>query len=148
MPRAKPKALKTTRTEAEVLAAVLDAARVLGIDLSRQNTGAGVNPKGKVVRFGQPGNADLHGTLPDGRTIDLEIKHENFDPSKLGGEKRAHFDRQLARLQRTNSLGGVGLWVDDAAEALVILMHVLAGAKVEEPGYSRPTVYYPSADKL
>jgi hypothetical protein len=145
--RPRPKVLKTTRTEVEVMAACLDAAAMLGLDLQRQNTGAGVNPAGRMVRFGRPGDSDLHGTLPDGRTLHVECKREGFDPARLSGAKRAHFDRQLARLQRTNALGGVGFWTDDAAECLEILRHVLAGARVVEPGYGRPTVVYPETRK-
>lgn len=137
------KTLKTGRTEAQVLAQVLEAARMLGLDLDRRNTGAGVNPSGKIVRFGKPGDSDLAGTLPDGRTIHVETKAEGFDPSKLRGEKKAHFERQLARLQKTNALGGVGFFCDDGAEFLLIMQHVLAGARVDEPGYGRPVVYYP-----
>lgn len=128
------KLTKTLRTEAEVLAAVLDAARILGLDLARQNTGAGVNPSGKSVRFGRPGNSDLTGTLPDGRRLDLEIKREGFDPTKLRGAKLAHFGRQLERLKKTNDLGGVAFWTDDAAQCLEWLRLALAGATFLEEG--------------
>jgi hypothetical protein len=129
-PKLKP--LKPGRTEAQVLAGVLDAARVLGIDIDRQNTGAGSNPRGQTVRFGTPGNSDLTGLLPDGRKLDIEVKREGFDPSKLKGEKAEHFARQSARLNKTNALGGVGFWVDDAADCLEILKWVLDGGSVEE----------------
>lgn len=147
MSRTKP--LKTTRTEAEVLRQVLEAARMLGLDLDRRNTGAGVNPSGKTVRFGKPGDSDMSGQidrgLNAGRVLQVEVKHEGFEPSKLQGEKREHFDRQLARLQRTNAQNGIAFWTDDAEEFLTIMRHVLAGARVDEPGYGRPTVYYPGS---
>ena len=82
------KPLKPGRTERQVIEQVLDAARMLGLDLGRQNTGAGVNPAGQTVRFGTPGNADLSGMLPDGRKLDVEVKREHFQPSKLAGAKR------------------------------------------------------------
>jgi hypothetical protein len=126
------------RTEAEVLAQILEALHAFGVDAERQNTGAGTNPSGKTIRFGKPGNSDITGTLPDGRRLDIEVKREGFDPSKLTGKKREHFDRQFARLRKTNENGGVGLWVDDAEEFMrVILPLLLDGATVEEPGYGR-----------
>jgi hypothetical protein len=145
MTKARTKPLQATCTEAEVLAAVLDAAAILGLDLARQNTGAGVNPAGKVVRFGRSGDSDLDGQLPDGRRLSVEVKREGFDPSKLRGEKRAHFERQLARLRKTNELGGCGFWCDDAAEFLTIMRHIISGARIEEPGYGPPVVIYPEA---
>jgi hypothetical protein len=126
------KPLKTTRTEAEVLSQILQAASMLGLDLSRQNTGAGVNPSGKTVRFGKPGDSDLSGTLPDGRTLHVEAKHEAFDPTKLRGEKREHFERQLARLQKTNNLKGVGFFCDDSEVFIRVMQIVLRGGWVEQ----------------
>jgi hypothetical protein len=124
------------RSEREVLAQVIDVLRMFGVDVSRTNTGAAVNPRGQMVRFGTPGDADLSATLPDGRSLRIETKREGFDPAKLRGEKREHFERQLAKLRRVNELGGVGFWTDDSEElARVILPLVLAGARVEEPGY-------------
>lgn len=131
------KALIPGRTEAQVLAQVLEAAAMLGLDLDRNNTGAGLNPKGQMVRFGRPGDADLSGTLPDGRTIQVEIKREGFDPNRLRGAKRAHFERQLERLRKTNALGGVGFWCDDSEFFLMVVRVVLDGGSVEEPGYDK-----------
>lgn len=136
----KPKVPKPGRTEAQVLQQVLDAARALGLDLARRNTGAGVNPSGKLVRFGRPGDSDLSGILPDGRRLDVEVKHEGFDPSRLRGAKLEHFDRQLARLQSVNAAGGVAFWVEDALEFVEIVRWCLAGGRVEEPGYGRPVL--------
>lgn len=131
---AKPKPLKTARTEREVLAQVIEAARVLGIDLQRQNTGAGVNPAGKMVRFGQPGNSDLAGVLPDGRALHIEVKKEGFNPAKLRGKAAEHFARQLARLQKTNDSNGVAFWTDDAEQCLAWLRLALQGARFVESG--------------
>jgi hypothetical protein len=147
MTAARRKPLKMTRTEAEVMDQVLEAAQMLGLDLTRQNTGAAeyANADGssRQVRYGQRGNADLVGTLPGGRTLKIEVKAEGFDPNKLSGEKKAHFDRQLERLQETNRLGGVGLWVDDSLEFIDIIKHILAGARIVEPGYGRLEIIYP-----
>jgi hypothetical protein len=143
MPSAKRKPLKTTRTEAEVSQQVVEAAAMLGIELKRRNVGAFANPKGRMVRCADVGDGDFYAVLPDGRHLDLEIKAEGFNPSKLTGEKKAHFDRQLERLQETNRLGGVGLWVDDSLEFIDIMKHILAGARIVEPGYGRPEIIYP-----
>jgi hypothetical protein len=147
MGQTRHKPLKTTRTEHEVLSQVLQAASMLGLDLDRRNTGAGVNPSGKMVRFGKPGDSDLSGQIDRGpnagRRIDVEIKREGFNPAKARGEERERFEKQLARLQRTNTQGGIAFWCDDSLDFIMIMRHVLAGARVDEPGYGRPTVYYP-----
>jgi hypothetical protein len=147
MGQTRRKPLKTTRTEHEVLAQVLQASAMLGLDLSRQNVGAGVNPSGKIVRFGKPGDSDLNGQIDRGpnagRVLMVEVKREGFDPDKARGEERERFERQLARLRRTNAQGGIAFWCDDSLDFIMIMRHVLAGARVDEPGYGRPTVYYP-----
>jgi hypothetical protein len=122
---------KPGRTEKEVTQQVLDAAAMLGVELKRRNVGAVVNPLGQTVRFGEKGDADWYAVLPDGRHLDVEIKRECFDPTKLRGAKKAHFERQLARLRRTNELGGVGFWISDAVDFLAALRKVLDGARVE-----------------
>ncbi len=123
---------QSLRTEREVLAQVLEALRLYGIDADRQNTGVGVNPRGQSVRFGRPGNADVSGMLPDGRKLDVEVKREGFNPRTLRGEKRAHWERQKARLDRTNAQGGVGFWCDDADVLMrSILPRLLEGYSVE-----------------
>jgi hypothetical protein len=132
----KTKTLKPGRTEAQVLSQVLEVLRMHGIDASRQNTGAATNASGRLVMFGQAGNSDISGILPDGRRLDIEVKREGFQPNKLRGEKREHFERQLERLRKTNAAGGIGFWTDDAEElARIILPEVLAGASVIEKGY-------------
>ncbi len=141
---ARTKARKATRTEREVLAQVIEAAAMLGLDLQRRNTGAGVNPAGKMVRFGTPGDSDLAGVLPDGRALQVEVKREGFDPAKLRGKAAEHFARQLARLRKTNALGGVAFFCDDSEHFLTVLRHVLAGARVVETGTVKgPEVIYP-----
>lgn len=130
------KKLKPGRTEAQVLAQVLEAARNLGLDLDRQNTGAAVNPKGRLVVFGRPGNSDLSGMLPDGRKLDVEVKREGWRPERVRGEAARRWDRQLARLQKTNAQGGVGFWTDDAGEFVDVMLRVLRGARVVEHGTS------------
>lgn len=103
-------------TERQVMAAVLDAARMFGVSLDRSNTGAGVNPSGKTVRFGVVGNPDLDGCLNNGRSLRVETKAGDFDPGKLRGAKAAHFARQLARMAELNGRGGVAFWVADVTD--------------------------------
>jgi hypothetical protein len=128
---ARPKVLKTTCTEKQVTAQVIEAATMLGIELKRRNVGGMTNATGRYVRFGEAGDADHYAVISDGRHLDLEIKHEGFDPRKLRGDKKAHFARQLSRLRKTNALGGVGLWVRDAGDFIDAMRKVLDGWRVE-----------------
>jgi hypothetical protein len=141
------KVMKTTRSEREVLAAVLDAARVLGLDLERQNTGAFANPRGQMVRCGKPGNSDLAGQIDRGpnigKVLHVEVKAEGFEPTKLRGDKKAHFDRQLARLRKTNEQGGVGFYCDDAVIFMNVMRIVLRGGWVEIEDDGQLIVYDP-----
>lgn len=145
MPRTK--VLKVGRTEAQVMQQILDAAGMLGIDMDRQNTGGFTNPRGQYVPCGQPGNSDLIGVLKDGRAIMVECKAEGFDPSKLSGDKKAHFDRQLERLRKTNRLNGVGFFCDDGEIFLRVMQIVLHGGWVDETGYDGLTVFDPEIEE-
>lgn len=138
------KPLKVGRTERQVLEQVREAAQMLGLDLDRQNTGGAVNPKGKLVKFGQKGNTDLTGMLPDGRKLDVETKREGWDPAKARGREHARWETQLARMKKTNDQGGVGFWTDDSEHFLKVMRYVLAGARVVETGkVGGPEVYLP-----
>jgi hypothetical protein len=115
-----PRARKTKTPEGHVQAAVLGLLKAWAIDVKRQNTGAATLGK-RMVRFGEPGDPDITGMLPGGRRFDLEVKAPGKRPTP----------EQLDRLRRTNDLGGVGLWIDDAAELARILPQLCAGARVE-----------------
>lgn len=120
MPRAKkPKPPSTP--ERDVQAACLACLKAWGIDVKRQNTGAALNPRGKMVFFGRTGDPDITGILPGGRRLDLEIKAPGKEPTP----------EQLERLRLTNAQGAVGLWLDDALELARILPKLCAGARVE-----------------
>ena len=140
MARHRLKRLKPGRTEAQVLDAVLAALRCYGIDADRRNTGAAFNPRGRLVCFGRPGDADISGILPagwgsaSGKALHIETKREGFDPRRLRGAKRAHFDRQLARLRETNRNGGYGLWVTDATQVVHALGRIRQGWRIELEG--------------
>lgn len=148
---ARTKVLKTTRTEGQVMQQILDAARMLGLDLSRQNTGAAeyANADGttRTVRYGQKFNSDLHGTLPGGRTLMIEVKHEGFDPSRTRGEERERFDGQLDRLRKTNALGGVGFFCDNSEVFMRVMQIVLRGGWVVENGYEPLLVFDPEIEE-
>ena len=113
--RAKPEA------ERDVLKGVMDACRTLGIPIQRQNTGMATNPKGGKVRFGTPGNADLSGTLPDGRRLEIEVKRPGKKPT----------DAQWHRIHEVNASNGCAFWVDNPADAFRVLSRLLEGWRVE-----------------
>lgn len=146
MPKPRYKPLKTTASEREVQRAVFAAFALFGVDAERQNTGAAVNPKGRLVMFGAPGNADITGVFPAhfgpaaGKHFDCEVKAEAFNPRKCYGEMRKRFNRQLARLRTTNEAGGYGWWTQDAGEIPQILTRIREGARIiiDEDDY--PTI--------
>jgi hypothetical protein len=141
MPHAKVR--KDGLTEKQVSGQVLQAAAMLGIELKRRNVGGFTNARGQYVQCAESADADYYAVLPDGRHLDLELKREGFDPAKARGEERERFKKQLARLRRTNEQGGIAFWCDDSLDFIMIMRHVLAGARVVEPGYGRPEVIYP-----
>lgn len=107
--------------EAEVLAAVVACLRIYGVQVERQNTGAGTNPSGRLVRFGRKGNADLTGTLPGGRRIEVEVKAPGKRPRP----------EQLRRLIEHNAQGAVAFWCDDARQVNQIIRRIHDGWRVE-----------------
>lgn len=147
MSRRKPAERRPLRTEAEVLAQTFEACALFGLDVKRQNVGAAANPGGQMVRFNERGDADISGMLPDGRRIDIECKAEGFDPRRLRGAKRAHWDRQFARLKRTNDQGGVGLWTDSPEQLPRVFARLLEGWRVEFDGDGIPWLTDESREK-
>lgn len=129
----KAKRLKPGTTEKQVAQQVVEAAAMFGVKLERRNTGAGVNPSGKLIRFGTPGDSDYYGILPidrfkgkgGGRAIAIEVKHQNFDPRKLRGKARAHFARQLAHMERVNREGGLATWLDSGEQFIHFMRRVM-----------------------
>lgn len=114
MPRTQP--YKPGATEEQVTAQVLDAARMFGVELRRQDCALGSNASGKRRVFGNPSDPDWTATVPTGpnrgRRLDLELKREGFRPEKARGKERDRFHRQLARMKELNAAGGLALWVD------------------------------------
>jgi len=103
-------------TEAEVSAQVVEAARLLGLVLERQNTG-GAHFGDRYVKFGLKGNPDWIATLPGGRRLGLEIKRPGKRPTP----------EQMARLRALNEAGAVGLWTDDASKFFELMPHIISG---------------------
>lgn len=127
MPRVKT--LDARATEKQVTAAVLDAARIFGLALERQNVGMSFNASGSAVRFGEPGDPDYRTTIPSGpsrgRGLYVEMKREGFDPRKLRGEKAKHFARQLARMKQLNEDGAMAFWVDNGPDASRVFQRLM-----------------------
>jgi hypothetical protein len=125
MPKRTPK--PNPPLESEIAAASLDAARILGIELKRQNTGAAshMNRDGstRYVRFGKPGDPDYTGVLPDGRYLAVELKRPGQVPSV----------QQLAAINRINNSNGFAFWSDDATHVLRVLQAALRGGRIIEP---------------
>lgn len=121
--------------ETEVLLQVLEAMRLFGVDCDRQNTSGFYNASGQYVRNGPPGDADIGGMLTSGPgrgcRIDVEVKRPGFDPTKVRGRKaKEHWERQLARLQRTNEQGGYGFWVTSPEQVIATLKRINQGWRV------------------
>jgi hypothetical protein len=123
------KTLKPGRSEAQITEQVVAAASAYGVKLDRRNVGGFTNPRGQYVACGRPGEPDWTGTLPAGphrgKRIEVEIKREGFDPRKLRGAKRAHFERQLSRLRETNESGGFAFWISDSLDFARVLRKIL-----------------------
>lgn len=141
MPRsARPRPRATGIPESQVTAAVLDAAALFGLKLERRNVGMAAGANGKAVRFGTPGEPDYSGVWPAGpnrgRTVALEIKRGDFDPTRLRGAKAAHFARQVAAMRRLNDSGGFALWLRDGADAARVFARLMGtpGLAVEIDG--------------
>src|SRR5262249_24191078 len=134
-PRMKP--YRPSRTEAQVLSAVLDALRCDGVEPARHNVGAARNASGQLVMFGRKGDADIQTMIPagwgsaSGRSLHIETKRESFDPRWISGRAREQFPRQVERLKAVNTAGGYGFWVRDANEVIHALTRIRAGRRVE-----------------
>lgn len=118
---AKPKPKPIVPAERDVQAGVIEAAAMLGINLQRQNTGMATNPSGRKVRFGEPGNADLTGILPDGRRLEIEVKRPGKTPT----------DAQWHRIHEVNASNGCAFWIDSPEEALKVLRRLIEGLHIE-----------------
>ena len=102
------------RRESEILKAILQYLGARGILAFRANTGAFVGEyKGKrrFVRFGERGMPDIHGVLPGGRALYIEVKGPT---GRLSPWQVAQIDR----LRRQGALAFVARNVPDVAAML------------------------------
>jgi hypothetical protein len=115
--------------ERDVLRSALAVLRALGFRPSRRNVGAveAVSKSGRrrLVRFGEPGQADITATCPSGpnrgKRVEIEVKRPDERPRP----------EQVAFLRSVNESGGIALWIDDAGELARVLRRVLDGATIE-----------------
>lgn len=116
-------------TENQTTQQVTDAARIFGVTIERRNVMAAENPRGRMVRCGTPGESDYTFTVPAGpnrgRHVYLELKRGGFDPRKLRGPKREHWQRQLDYMTRRNADGDLALWVDSGEAFTTFYQRVL-----------------------
>ena len=135
MTRPRPaKPLVAERTEAAVQREALKLWRAYGIVLRRTNTRVvtlpGKGGKLRPVFFGEAGDPDSAGCLPDGRYCGCEYKREGWRPDRVYGKALERWRRQLARLREINASGGVGLWLNQPEIVHSIAPKLLAGARV------------------
>lgn len=98
--------------EAVLQRLIIAQLRARGIWCWRQNTGAARTARGRTIRFGIPGQADITGILPGGRRLEIECKSAT---GRLTPEQREFGERVTA---------AGGLWVvartlDDALNAVL-----------------------------
>ncbi len=85
-------------TESVLLAQVLAwLASTPGVMAWRSNTGAARDKRGRLVRFGAVGAADITGVLRGGRRLEIEIKSASGRVT----------DEQAAFGERINAMGGL-----------------------------------------
>lgn len=78
----------------------------------RQNTGAAVDKRGALVRFGVPGQADISGImLPSGRRIEIEVKGPR-------GVQSADQRNWQAMIERFGGIYILARSIDDVARGL------------------------------
>lgn len=123
------------RSEAVVQRQALKILRAHGVDVQRRNTRTlpvvGKGGRERLMYFGTPGDPDSDGQLPDGRRFQCEFKREGWRPPGPRTKAYARWAKQLARLRKTNSMGGVALWIDRPEILHEVVPKLLAGARVE-----------------
>lgn len=83
---------------------------IKGCEFRKQNTGAGqigTGSKSRFVRFGEAGQADITGTLPGGRRIEIEVK----TPQRFRLKDRGRSSAQEKFRVRMTKIGAVYLTV-------------------------------------
>ena len=123
------------RSEATVQRQAIKLFAQYGIELTRRNTRVmrvpGKGGRSRLMMFGKPGDPDSDGTLPGGRRIEVEFKREGWVPAKARGKDLVRWQKQLAHLRKTNSLGGVGLWLTTPETIHIIAPKLLEGWRID-----------------
>jgi len=97
--------------------------KFLGWTCHRRNTGmtrATYGGRTRVIRYGEPGMADIFGKLPDGRSFELEFKRPGNRPTR----------RQFDWLKSQNSEHCVAFWVDDVQTLEIIAKRLMRGFRI------------------
>lgn len=97
--------------EAGVVSSCLGLLELMSITAWRNNTGALKNDKGRLVRYGKKGSADIIGILPGGRFLSVECKAP-------GGKARPD---QIEFMNMINNNGGLACIVHSVDELLIEL---------------------------
>jgi hypothetical protein len=98
--------------------------RLFGWTVFRRNVGMMVGRhKGKdwAVRFGEPGQSDLWGVMPDGRHFEAETKRFGKRPTEA----------QLAWLKTRNGPHCAAFWFDNTDTLELVARHLMAGGSIE-----------------
>lgn len=110
--------------ETDLMKAMLDLLHVRGCQARRRNVAGkrpfvGTNGKTYWVQCGTSGEADLSGTLPDGRRIEVEVKVPGNRPTP----------EQFAYLREVESYGAAAFWSDSLEHLDLLIGHLLRGAR-------------------
>jgi hypothetical protein len=119
-------------SEADVQKSILAYLKYMGVRAWRQNVGAVSaehNGRKRFVRFGERGAADVHGVLPGGRYIAVEVKKPGKKPT----------DAQLLWLRAIDAAGGLAFWASSVEEVQRVVTAVLRDptSRVEIDGDGR-----------
>ncbi len=110
--------------EKEVQKSGIALLRALGWTVFRRNVGFSVaTHKGKkrAIRYGDPGQSDTWGTLPDGRHFELEFKRPG---------KRPTLDQARWLWMMNSGDYGVAFWVDNTGTLERVARHLMAGGRI------------------
>jgi hypothetical protein len=120
-----PRAMLPVQYERDVQKSIIEWMRSYGCIVWRRNVGA-VRRHGRYIRFGEKGQADIYGILPDGRHFECEVKRPGKRPSA----------DQLLFLMSTNRIGqSVSFWAWSLDVAMRVVIGVMRGAYVEYEGH-------------
>lgn len=103
--------MQTKIPESGVVSSCLGLLEIIGIQAWRNNTGALKDNKGRLVRYGKKGSADIIGILPGGKFLSVECKAP-------GGRVRPD---QIDFMNMINKNGGLACIVHSCDELMEVL---------------------------